>query len=192
MPLAGFLPKVASTIAIQILPPKPTQEAPGTTDTAMSKFGSIIFKHKNCNNSESIGSSNLKFSPHHAHTILQNFSSLPPVVQKLSPKRFIFNSFQDPWQGSFQDPKYLQNTELFIHIWKFLSRPLLSAIVVITLFQNASFDHFKTLDLVYFQNHGRWTAHFLASKVWLACRGPATGIWWVEGSDHLSVMSIQH
>ena len=30
--------------------------------------------------------------------------------------------------------------------------------------QNASFDHFKTLNLVYFQDHGRWTAHFSAPK----------------------------
>ena len=38
---------------------------------------------------------------------------------------------------------------------KFLSRPLLSAIVIITFVPNTSFDHFKTLNLVCFQDHGR-------------------------------------
>ena len=117
-----------------------------------------------------------KSCSHQAHTILQNFSPISPAVQKLSPKRFIFNSFQDPGLDSFQDPKYLQNTALPVHIQKFLSRSLLGTIVIVTSFQNASFDHFKTLDLVYFQNHGRWTAHFSAPEVRLACRGPATGI----------------
>ena len=55
-------------------------------------------------------------------------------------------------------------------------KTLLGAIVIVTFVQNAKFDHFKTLDLVYFQDHGRWTAHFSAPKVQLACRGPATGI----------------
>ena len=33
MPLACFPPKVVSPIKIQIMPPKTTQEAPGTTKT---------------------------------------------------------------------------------------------------------------------------------------------------------------
>ena len=44
-------------------------------------------------------------------------------------------------------------------------KTLLSAIVIITFVQNTKFDHFKTLDLVYFQDHGRWTAHFSAPEV---------------------------
>ena len=70
---------------------------------------------------------------------------------------------------------------------KFPFKTLLSAIVIVTFVQNAKFDHFKTLNLVYFQDHGRWTAHFSAPKVWLACRGPATGIWWVEGQITLAL-----
>ena len=125
-------------------------------------------------------------------TILQNFNSLPPAVQKLSPKRLIFKSFQDPWPSSFQDHPYWQNTALFIHIQNFHSRPLIITIVLITLFQTQSFNHFKTLNSVYFQDLGRWTAYFSAPKVQLACRGPATGIWQVERSNHISVTCIQH
>ena len=55
-------------------------------------------------------------------------------------------------------------------------KTLLGAILIVTFAQSASFDHFKTLDLVYFQDHVRWTAHFSAPKVRLACRGPVTGI----------------
>ena len=97
MPLAGFPPKIASTIEIRILLPKSTQEAPqGPLTPRMCKFGSIIFKHKNSDNSEAIGSSNSKRCSHQVCTIMQNFSPLPPAVQKLLAKRFIFNSFQDP------------------------------------------------------------------------------------------------
>ena len=43
-------------------------------------------------------------------------------------------------------------------------KTLLGAIVIITFVQNAKFDHFKTLDLVYFQDHGMWTARFQPLK----------------------------
>ena len=44
-------------------------------------------------------------------------------------------------------------------------KTLLGVIVIVIFVQNAKLDHFKTLDLVYFQDHGRWTAHFPAPKV---------------------------
>ena len=46
----------------------------------------------------------VKRCPHYMCTYLQNFSSLPPAVLKLSAKVFIFDFFQDPCSvDSFPD-----------------------------------------------------------------------------------------
>ena len=147
----------------------------------MSKSRSLKFKHKNTNNSESNGTSNLKFShkvPYlYAHHPAK-FQPSTPVVQKLSPKRFNFSSFQDPWTSSFQDHQILQNITLVIYIRNFLSRPLPRSIEIsfqdhctlhYTLqgsnpLRTQNSDHFKTLILVYFQDHGRRTTHFFSHQ----------------------------
>ena len=66
---------------------------------------------------------------------------LPPVVHKLSPKRYIFNSFQDPCQDSFQDPGLdhfktpiickIQHYS-YIYEMKVPFKTLLGAIVIVT------------------------------------------------------------
>ena len=121
----------------------------GPLTLRMHKTKSKLSNHKNSDNSKAIGSSNLKFSQklptigaHHP----AKFQPLPPAVQKLLPKRYILNSFQDPGQDSFQDPrldsfqdsKYLQNTALLICIWKFLSRPYLVPLKSSLLFKTQS------------------------------------------------------
>ena len=128
MPLAGFPPKVVSPIEIQILPPKPTQETPRDhwhhTCANLGQNFQITKTAITLRLLVAVTWNLAKSCSHQACTILQNFSSLPPAVPKLSPKRYIFNSFQDPCQDSFQDPgldsfqdpKYLQNTALLIHI----------------------------------------------------------------------------
>ena len=60
--MTSFLPKVASTIKIKILLPKSIQEAPRDHwHHAHANLGKIS-NHKISDNSEAIGSSNLKFS----------------------------------------------------------------------------------------------------------------------------------
>ena len=196
MPLACFLPKVVSTIKIQILLPKSTQEAPRDHwHCAWANLGQKIWNTKTAITLRVLVAETWNFYTrclHQACTILQNCSSISSAVQKLLPKRFIFNSFQDPWPNSFQDHPYFQNTALFICIQNFLSRPLLIAIVLVTFSKRKVLIISRPSDLVYFQDHGRWTTRFSTPEVWLAHRGPATGIWWVEGSDHISVTCIQH
>ena len=109
---------------------------PGTTDTAHAQIWVKIFKSQKLAITLKLliaATWNLaKSCSHQACTPSYKISApIPPAVQKLSPKRFIFNSFQDPCQDSFQDPgldsfedpKYLQNTALLICIRNFLSRP---------------------------------------------------------------------
>ena len=98
MPLACFLPKVASTIKIQILAPKPTQGTPRDHwQCACAKQNQILQNTKTAITSRLLVAVtwNLATScSQQARTILQNFNSLPPVVQKLSPKRHIFTPFK--------------------------------------------------------------------------------------------------
>ena len=102
MPLAGFLPKVVSPIKIQILHAKIYSGGPqGPLTLRMSKFGSKNLKHKNSGNSESIGSSDLKFTYKvpclYVHTMSAKFQPpIPKQFKSYCTKRFIFNSFQDP------------------------------------------------------------------------------------------------
>ena len=172
-----------------------------------SKFSN----HKNSNNSKAIGSSNLKLCQK-LLTIGMHYpakcQSPTPSGSKVIDKKVHFSllsrpllgfisrpwidSFPDPtWIDSFPDPIFAKYSITHMYTKVPFKTPI-GAIVIITFVQNAKFDHFKTLDLVYFQDHGRWTANFSAPKVWLARRGPATGIWWVEGSDHPSITCIQH
>ena len=63
MPLAGFLPKVVSTVEIQNLLPKSIQEAHRDHwHCAWANLGQNFQITKNSDNSEAIGSSDLKFS----------------------------------------------------------------------------------------------------------------------------------
>ena len=198
MPLACFLPKVASTIKIQILPPKPTQGTPRDHWQCACTKSSQNFQITKtaitlrllvtaiCNSAK---------ITHNKHTSSCKISApYPPAVQKLSPKRYIFNSFQDPCQDSFQDPgldpfktlDYLQ-IQHYSYVYESSFQDPTRCHCNCHFCSNTKFDHFKTLDLVYSQDHV-----FQPPKVWLACRGPATGIWWVGGSDHPSITCIQH
>ena len=93
----------------------------------MSKFGSIILKHKNRNISKSNNSSNLKFSHKVTCLYAHNLLKIQPSIlsgSKVITKRFSHNSFQDHWTNPFQDHQTLQNITLFIYTWNILSRPL--------------------------------------------------------------------
>ena len=124
----------------------------------MCKTKSKFSKHKNSDNSKATGSSDLKLSQKLltiGATILQNFSPLPPAVQKLLPKSYIYTPFKTIT---------LKYTVLFAQLasfktitldytaipYKFPFKIPIGAIVIVISVQNAKFDHFKTLNLVYF------------------------------------------
>ena len=144
--------------------------------------------------------------PAYMHTIWQNFQPSTPSSSKVIAKKVQFQFLSRPLDQFLSRPSNLAKYYIILIHTKlpfktiaqvnsnFLSRPLYSPLHLtgIKPSQNTNSDHFKTLILVYFQDHSRWTTHFSATKVWLACRGPATGIWQVEGSDHISITCIQH
>ena len=181
MPLAGFPPKVVSTIKFQNLLQKTNSGGPqGSLRLRMSKFGSIILKHKNSNISKSNGSSNFshKVPCLHAHNPAK-FKPSTPNGSKVIAKKVQFQFLSRPLDQFLSRPSNLAKYYIIrIHMKfpfkttaqfnrNFLSRPLYSPsnITGIKPSQNTNSDHFKTLLLVYFQDHGRWTAHFSATKV---------------------------
>ena len=108
----------------------------GPLTLCMRKFGSKFSKHKNSNNSEAIGSSDLKLSQKlltlGMRTILQNFSPLPPAVQKLSPQRFSFKLHSRPLSGFLSRPQIFAKYSITRTYTKFPFKTILGAIVIIT------------------------------------------------------------
>ena len=152
----------------------------------MCKTKSNFSKHKNSHNFKAIGSSDLKLSQKLLTTGVHHpakFQPPTPSGSKVTAKKAHFHSFQDHYIklysilhngffqdhyikihssiGSFQDHYirlYSNTPQISLSIPQ--SVPLLSSF----LFKMQNLDHFKTLVLVYFQSHGRWTAHFPAPK----------------------------
>ena len=142
----------------------------------MCKSESKFSNHKNSDNSEAIGSSDLKFGQtlptigtyHPAKFRPTNPSSSKVIAKKVHFKllsRPLSGFLSRPWIGFLSRPQIFAKYSITHTYTKVPFKTLLGAIVIITLVQNAKFDHFKTLDLVYFQDHGRWTARFSAPKV---------------------------
>ena len=116
MPLACFPPKVASTIKIQILAPKSTQGPQGPPIARMCKTKSKFSKHKNSDNSEAIGSSDLKLSQKLLTTGARHpakFQLPTPSGSKVIAKKVHSHSFQDHYIKLYS----------ILHNW-FISRPL--------------------------------------------------------------------
>ena len=147
--------------------------------------------------------------PTYMCTVCQNFSSLSSsAVQKLLPKVFHFDSFQDPCPFSFQDHHILLKLgysymlcveEWEIFIWNLLSRP--SFWDIHTHFSgktdtwNADLDHFKTL--VFSLITAQWqvdSSYFNHCKFDWNADNQQLAFAWVERSDHtcISPRSIKH
>ena len=152
----------------------------------MCKTKAKFSKHQNSHNLKAIGSSNLKLSQKLLTTSAHHPAKFQPPIpssSKVIAKKAHLNSFQDHYIrlysilpiGSFQD-HYIKiystigsfpdhYIRLYSNTHKFPFKAPIGATVITISVQNAKSDHFKTLDLVYFQNHGRWTARFPAPKV---------------------------
>ena len=110
MPLAGFPPKVASTVTFQNFLPK---VCPGVHrdhwDHVWANLVAVFSNTKTVISQKIMVGMTWNWHtkcPAYMHTTCQNFSPLPQMVQKLLPKVSIFSFFQDPWSEFLSRPSY--------------------------------------------------------------------------------------
>ena len=124
MPLAGFLPKVASAIKFQNFLPKVHPKVHRAHwDCIWANLVAVYKNIKTVITQELTVTATWNWHtrcPAYMCTVCQNFNSLTQMVQKLLPKVSIFCSFQDPWSFSFQDHciVLLLGCSYMSYVWK--------------------------------------------------------------------------
>ena len=126
--------------------------------------------------------------------IVSKFQPCTLVLVKLlhkvySETSFMTISFQDHctsiWVKISHTAYLVRNSQPSVYVWAIFNIPF-QTLVPIQHQKDYLAIPFKTLALVYLQHNGYRTAHIPTTNVWLAGWRPATCIWRVEGSSHLS------